>query len=137
MCEDRCTGLCCKAFVLCDYTREELQFAFDTVGIPTEEARLKLPKLLGFRMVYPLGIEKWWPWMIYLGRFDAHPTTGKKFNAPSGLDCFTCSQLMPNGDCAVYEDRPHFCKSYGVTFDCEHEGCTWTKSTAMKRLKND
>lgn len=125
--------------MLNDYSREELQFAFDTVGMPTEEVRLKLPKILGFRWVYPLEIEKWWPWMIFLGTFRSHPTTGKEFQ--SAMDCFTCSQLLPNGDCAVYEDRPHFCKSYGVTIDCEHEGCTWTVGQAerekLKKEKRD
>lgn len=129
---DRCTGECCKAFVLNNYTKEELQYSYDQLKLPLEMRWVDPPG----RIVIPVEIKIWWPWMIYLGNYDKHPITGKEY--PEGYDFFTCSQLLPNGDCAVYEQRPHFCRGYGVTIDCEHDCCTWHSGRAAReKLKKE
>lgn len=124
---DRCTGKCCQAFPLGIYSIEELQASYDG------ELRWTLGEMFGWsgpRAPYPMPriaeIIDWWPWMIHLGRYHDHPTTGKP--TPEGAtDYFTCSKQDPStGDCTVYDARPHFCRSYGVTCACEHDGCTWS-----------
>ena len=123
MTKDRCTGQCCKAFFLGGYTQEEIQHAYDVDGVPWEDRPI-IPK--GIRVVKPRGIKRWWPWMIHLGKFKHHPVTGKENNCGKELSFFTCSKLQSNGDCGVYEDRPHFCRSYGITVECEHDNCNWS-----------
>jgi Fe-S-cluster containining protein len=123
MMSDRCTGKCCKAFPLGYYTKEQIQFLYENTIKPV----LPLPPfpegLNHFSRIE--GIEEWWPWMIFIGRFSYHPTTGVESQDGKEHDYFTCSKLLPNGDCSVYEDRPHFCRSYGVEIRCEHPDCEW------------
>jgi Fe-S-cluster containining protein len=123
---DRCNGLCCKAFVLGNYSHEELKFAFEHRRSAGES--VQVPQ--GIRWIKPLEIETWWPWMIHLGKFEVHPTTGDSFGKE--VDFYTCSQLQPNGDCAVYKNRPHFCQSYGTSqCACEHKDCAWDVSVKV------
>lgn len=137
--KDRCTGECCKAFVLNNYDREVLQQAYDDeIRILTEGMwdwirpniqDIINPSTKAILYRWPQyridGILDWWPWMIYLGKFTKHPTTGEENFHPRGLDFFTCSQLSQNGDCLVYDKRPDFCRVYGADYPCEHKNCNW------------
>jgi Fe-S-cluster containining protein len=125
--KDRCDGTCCKAFVLGGYDRHELQRCYDNqFRLATEgQTDWVRPHEFWYASRNIDGILEWWPWVRYIGTFDVHPVTGEKNASDGPKDFFTCIQLAENGDCKVYEDRPHFCKSYGVTIECEHENCRW------------
>ena len=132
----RCSGHCCEAFVLNGYDRERIQRCYDN------EIRFWLGSQFdcwthpeGWEPQLVEGIFDWWPWMVYLGRFDSHPKTKAENNSKGGRDYFTCTQLGPNGDCLSYLNRPHFCKSYGVTVNCEHDGCTWDAAVMRRATK--
>lgn len=117
-----CDGTCCQAFVLGGYSKEEIQ------GFHDDAIRVWMGEFWGWepRTCKNLieGIETWWQWMVFIGHHDSHPVTREK-STRNGMDYFTCNQRGPGGLCLVYENRPHFCRSYGVTIACEHEGCTW------------
>ena len=131
---DRCTGKCCQAFVLGGYTKEQIQYFYDNDEIEKED-RPPLPEGLNyFRRID--GIKEWWPWMKYIGSFEEHPITKEKNASDKKLEFFNCTKLQPNGDCGVYDKRPHFCQSYGVDIDCEHKDCNWKSGReAREKLK--
>lgn len=37
---------------------------------------------------------------------------------------YTCSKLLPNGDCGDYENRPKMCREYPYGEECKVVGCT-------------
>lgn len=123
---NRCCGTCCKAFVLGGYTREKVQRCYDNaLRLETEGMTDWVRPHVHWYPLIVNGILRWWPWMEYLGHYRSHPITGRTNNEPNGLDYFTCNQLSPEGNCMVYDQRPHFCRSYGVDIQCEHTDCTW------------
>jgi Fe-S-cluster containining protein len=125
---DRCFGQCCKAFVLGGYDREVIQKTYDNELRMVTEGMTDWvkPSEYWFPEKRVKDILDWWPWMVYIGRFDEHPVTGETNKADDGLDYFTCVKLSPEGDCLAYENRPHFCRSYGITIPCEHKDCQWS-----------
>ena len=44
----------------------------------------------------------------------------------SGGYYYDCRHLQPNGDCAIYEDRPTMCRNYPNGVACSRVGCTYT-----------
>lgn len=125
----RCDGLCCRAFVLGNHGPEYLQRCYDS---EIRRATEGLWDWIPGRHVHPSRtvweIETWWPWMIHLGKLDAHPVTGEANSQAKsgGLDYYACRQMDPDtGDCRAYESRPHFCRGYGQEYPCEHKGCKW------------
>ena len=122
-----CTGKCCRAFVLGGYSVEYIQTLYDAV-MRSEIGQYWFdwqPAELSFynqhKLIYQIeDIIFWWPWMVYIGTFEKHPITGKK--TPK-MDYFSCIQHSHDGKCLVYDQRPHFCRSYGVTVECEHDDC--------------
>lgn len=71
------------------------------------------------------GIERWWPWLRFVGRMESNPRSGEVYREP--LPVYTCIKHDPDtGDCTVYDQRPHFCRSYGrleVPCDYPSEQC--------------
>jgi Fe-S-cluster containining protein len=125
---------CCQAFVLGGYSAEEVQQMYDNEVRDVMGEWFDWAKPDNWRITHIVGILDWWSWMIPLGAFEIHPVTGR--GAEGGpMEYFTCSQLAENGDCLVYDRRPHFCESYGVTIACEHEDCPWTEARNRRELK--
>jgi len=118
----RCRGQCCQAFVLGGYDLEYIQRSYDNTIRMWLGEDFGWTKPEGWLPTLVNGIFRWWPWMVYLGRFKAHPVTGAEHQE---MDYFTCSQFSEEGNCLVYDRRPHFCRTYGITTPCEHEGCQW------------
>jgi len=114
-------GLCCIAFPL-PYGPEELDKIYNN-----ELRMMGLSDMFGWmpakqwddgtmggwtatRRVQ--GIERWWPWLKYVGTVKINPIDNMEYSKP--LATYTCIKHDPEtGDCTAYEDRPHFCRSYG------------------------
>ena len=122
----RCTGHCCRAFILGAMTPEELakleanfwrrEGVCDAFGWICGDR--------GLRTIEDIG---WWlPWIKHLGKFDDNPTKTTSKKTVDGHDYYTCTQLSAEGDCKAYEHRPHFCRSYGIECACTFPGCTWS-----------
>jgi Fe-S-cluster containining protein len=116
---DRCRGHCCLAFPL---PRSPEELAADVREVEAAEAEQRLPAR---RAV--LGVERWFSWLTYLGKKTRHPTAdrGSALDCPEGQHFYSCKMLSPEGDCLAYDNRPHFCRTYGVFEPCEHSACTW------------
>ena len=123
---DRCTGHCCRAFVLGCRSPEELatseanfwrrEGVCDIFGWVEADCVLHTAEDIGW----------WLPWMKHLGKFTENPTDCPGVEqSPTGYDYYTCTQLSDSGDCKVYKQRPHFCRSYGIECACRFPGCTW------------
>ena len=121
---DRCTGDCCRAFVL-SITHGELLRGYDSwraggkdcirhgggkMGIPSDAHIVAL-------MVRPLG------------EFTANPLTGTPFNRRKMV--YSCVHLGDNGDCGIYDRRPSLCRSFPGDCKCEYPGCTWDHAKGL------
>lgn len=115
----RCTGSCCRCFVLSTpmqrlYTGAENDQA-KREGRPTNPWA---PRIYDAEFVADM--------LIYLGR-GATPPVALAARAPldgQPHEWFTCRHLSPAGDCTAYESRPKLCRDYGVQHVCEHNNCT-------------
>lgn len=38
---------------------------------------------------------------------------------------YTCKNLLPNGDCGIYQTRPVLCSAYPYGRTCRYSDCTW------------
>lgn len=95
----RCTGHCCKRFILSAPIEHIRSWADhpDTDPNMREECR-KIAE-----MITPLPAEE------------------------DGVDRFTCRHHDPETeDCKNYDDRPNICRNHGVTTSCDMPGCTMT-----------
>lgn len=110
----RCSGHCCKAFVLNGHSLESLR-AEAEAGHPDAAVWLPLVVPLGKHAAHPLGDEK---------------IVGWSMTAPSETECewFSCNALQPNGDCGVYgtDARPNCCSTWPYRGEpCVFVDCTW------------
>lgn len=124
--EDRCRGDCCKAFPLSCVTTEELQKHYDNAVRLEYGDQFEWTRPKNWYPRQHEGILEWFPWLIPLGAHTEDPVTGQAHEEPNEpIHYFSCSKLAENGDCTVYDRRPHFCRSYGVTTPCHTPGCRW------------
>lgn len=100
--QPRCTGHCCKRFFL-PYLPSELEQIAERCDDGPQIAA----------MVIPLGPPT---------EEDQRPgvTSAEAFQSFA----YTCRNLLPNGDCAVYADRPKMCRDYPYEGRCVYPGCT-------------
>lgn len=111
--EDRCRGHCCRCF---------------TISAPFEEIKKSLrPSSI---RVFP-DAHQVTEMLIPLGVMSNREVT-EKYGINSDLllkhpektqERFTCKNLAENGDCRIYESRPHMCRSYGEEKPCEYHEC--------------
>lgn len=120
----RCTGHCCKAFIL-PFTPAELWKRYDkwhTPPIPLEE----LPpeeQQEGPRI--PDEIHLIAPMVRLVDVLEAGDTclmTGKILQAQTIF--YTCVHLDENNNCGIYEHRPKMCRDYPYGNECQCIGCT-------------
>ena len=97
---DRCTGHCCRRFVL-PYSYQEMQERKDTITDGNVIADMIIALEEDPRLV----------------RRDGSP----------GFP-FTCKHLQNNGDCAIYQTRPAMCRDYPYGRPCEWDECTWEQA---------
>lgn len=41
---------------------------------------------------------------------------------------YRCKNVLPNGDCGIYETRPGMCSGFPYGRDCQYAACTWTRA---------
>lgn len=95
----RCTGHCCKNFFL-PYTYQELKQAYEAwykSELKWGSEGRELPQ--DIHLVYPMVI----------------PRHNQKYD---------CKNLLENGDCSIYDNRPKVCREYPYENKCKREGCT-------------
>ena len=98
---DRCTGHCCRAFVLHGWTYEKIQEAYTAWREQRSGAT--------------------WPNDIWLIAPMIRQNPVEAGHDPT----FSCIHLQANGDCGIYNIRPQVCREYPNNRGCCFEGCTW------------
>lgn len=126
----RCRGGCCLAFPL-NVTRAEVR-----------EAAPRNPEAAVIdRMLRTLLPGSWSPagrvgWLLHesddsmraffeeeaardadVGNRDFERTLGARY---------TCANLLPSGDCGIYDSRPSMCRRYPYGRGCDVPGCCWS-----------
>lgn len=98
---DRCTGHCCRAFVLHGFTLNEFKERLADGLIKVKDGSFIADMLIELPQdAWKQGPDgKLWP-------------------------RFTCRHLQPNGDCGAYEFRPQMCREYPYGSPCEYAECT-------------
>jgi len=96
---DRCTGHCCRCFSL-PYGPDELA---------TRKARIK-------------DGEQIVAMVRYLGR-TVPPGMPHQRNESSSDHYYTCTNLLANGDCGIYETRPGMCRNFPDDGPCPYPQC--------------
>ena len=127
---DRCTGHCCRAFILPLSPAE--------VGRALEVHR------------HLVETGEWKPWIDDKGDSRSHV---KEFDVigpmvepidPEGADIplhlrwalsngyhlYRCKNLTASGDCGIYEARPGMCRDYPYGGPCKYATCTWDAGRA-------
>ncbi len=106
----RCTGACCRAFNL-QYSPAQVK-AWEGDG----EDRGTIARMVRFvRVVEP-------------GQFLP---MGKRL--PHGCQPqyeYSCSNLLANGDCAIYATRPEMCRTFPNGRPCPYPDCEWSDGRA-------
>lgn len=116
MTEDRCTGHCCRGFGLPDYAT--LQKDYD------EALRRQAEE--GVLEIMDRDILAIFPMLIYLGNDKPNPAGPVRGYCGPQLTpgpFYTCKNLLPSGDCGIYETRPHMCHHYPNGRPCEFVHC--------------
>jgi Fe-S-cluster containining protein len=112
--EGRCSGQCCKIFNLCGLTMKELQERIDEGNVKDGEVIKD--------MLIELTIEQ------KMERRELYCNNANIVDDEvlKNTSYFTCKHLSENGDCSIYENRPHLCRSYPYCREgrCEFKGCT-------------
>ncbi len=131
----RCTGHCCLEFALGGLTMADL------------EENLRRSQVHKVPLSKDVGITGPWPQKCSNGSYfhgpvsdieivvtmleplldpdnnDDRPRTWLGIERQKGVPRFCC-KLMVDGCCTIYAERPHFCRSYGETSQCEWQDCT-------------
>ena len=105
---DRCTGHCCRRIFLPFNTRAEILASGDKDAKQISEMVIPLED----QYVAPDGM----PVFLDKGLF------------------FTCNNLLPNGDCGIYQTTPGppaMCSNYPDGYRCHVPGCQWTEARSM------
>lgn len=147
---NRCTGHCCKAFVL-NISYEDLRRAHEAhlrgedryMQVADEETIAKMDpgsvddtNRYCWQRPLPQDVAIVYPMIIPLGEHMNHPISGKPVSMsgkPTHL--YTCKNLQSNGDCGIYEARPRLCRDYPYAGDvCGYDGCTWDDAQRREAL---
>ena len=121
---DRCVGHCCKRFPL-PFSPDEIQrraleflrWADTAARLGTarpDRADMDLVQIAS--MVIPLGSEPEADVARRHGYADGKTSSGVE----GRVYFYTCRNLLPNGDCAIYALRPRMCSEYPYGRPCEH-----------------
>lgn len=128
MSQDRCTGHCCRAFVLPVSPDERwrdlwawLQRGEDGDGGQwfDDEGERHLPHG---------EIAQIASMVVPLGRFPYPPGVAHN-QRPDGDEpvwWYTCSNLRPDGNCGIYATRPDMCRDYPYGRVCQYTDCAWS-----------
>lgn len=124
----RCTGDCCRAFVLSATYGDALR-AYDAW-------RAGAQSYVGHG-----GGQRWIPVDIHLlatmirplGEFTTHPITGREYDRPTTL--YFCVHLDGDGDCGIYDRRPEMCRNYPYGRRCEYPDCAWDYGRKLPLLE--
>lgn len=106
----RCTGACCRAFHL-QYSPEQLkawEVGEDDAG--TIARMVRFVRVVEPGQLLPVGIP-----------------------LPQGCPpqyVYACTNLLPNGDCAIYATRPVMCRDFPYGQPCPYPGCEWSDGRA-------
>jgi len=125
---DRCTGHCCKAFVMSasyeDMRRSyEAKMSGQDSFFDTRSDDTAVPIDRYARGHYK-DIEIVFPMLVQLGIHMRHPLPdGPPIDHPMAF--YTCKNLQANGDCGIYASRPDVCSDYPGRTACQFKGCTW------------
>jgi Fe-S-cluster containining protein len=105
--EDRCSGGCCKEFYLTRSLNElKREYGRFLEGHPAMD---------DIDIIYPMLIDR-----DELGDSDGQPIV------QHNLHRYECRNLLPNGDCGIYEKRPHMCRSFPNDKPCPNADCSWS-----------
>ncbi len=118
----RCRGHCCRCFVL-SITYEDLQKSVANV----EGATKFTDDIQILDMLIPLGEISA---QEAFEKFGVSPVEG--LASTEAKPRFTCRHLLSNGDCGIYENSPHMCRSY-PKLACQYKEC----QSARFRRGND
>lgn len=97
---DRCRGDCCRKFYLPVTTADALRGGFYAEGDTIADMIVKLPP----QETNAAG--------------DPIPE-----GDPKRDHFWTCRNLLPSGDCGIYETRPGMCSGFPYGKPCEYKNC--------------
>jgi Fe-S-cluster containining protein len=125
----RCTGDCCKAFILnisydAMWRSRQAKVRHEKYGTPLPEDHVDYQ-----------DVDIILPMVRYLGEFTINPIFGRDYGDPVSL--YTCKNLRANGDCKIYETRPEMCRTYPEGGLCIYPGCTWSKEDQEAQFAED
>jgi Fe-S-cluster containining protein len=115
---DRCTGGCCRAFVISG-TYGEILRGYDAWLAGAKSST----RHGGGSMDIITDIHLLATMLRPLGLFTENPATGRKYDKPTSL--YSCVHLGESGDCEIYDRRPGMCRNYPYGGKCEVRGCQW------------
>lgn len=139
---DRCTGHCCRHFVL-EMSPDELWEAYRRwlyggaeelfMKPQTHSVYLRADNCYGrvFRDIHLVA-----PMVRYLGFMEPPIKLINPDGTPQKAHYYTCKHLAENGDCSIYEHRPDMCRQYPNGHQCEFAECMWKSMKAKKRKKS-
>lgn len=124
--ETRCTGHCCKRFVL-SVTYEELEQSAEAERAGATHWTDKLGKE---RSLLAQGAQVF-DMVIKLEQNE----NDKLHISPEHMQRYSCKNLDTDNNCTIYETRPNLCKTHGQEDgSCTYAGCTLVP---MKKVKRD
>lgn len=137
---DRCTGHCCRSFLLRLSPAELAQLRTDPHASDDERLIASMVIPLGKFHSNPTQLikgESWAEKALNLGlKSDEHIKSleeqmgsGDRWLSMSRLGdhYYACRYVLLNGDCSIYENRPQMCRSYPNGHECAFEECTAPK----------
>ncbi len=106
MMSSRCTGHCCRSFVL-RYGADDRKIHSDWIEEWLEEPNgMDDDTVQVLSMVIPLE--------------ECEDEEGELYNT------FTCKNFdFERGQCLIYDTRPGMCRRYPAEAECDYEGCTF------------
>ena len=109
---NRCTGHCCRRF--------QINFNLKTVIGRTRHIRELIDRgvAVSDRDRADLQVAEM---LIPLGVSTLHEDGVSRHRVP----WYRCRNVLPNGDCGIYQDRPEMCRIYPTIGTCLYAGCTW------------
>jgi Fe-S-cluster containining protein len=127
--EQRCTGHCCRAFSIGGHAGLTARYE-KALAVPEGERSQWDKECIDlFRILVPLPAKT-----IEYGSNPYEPAVGWSHGhrAEDGR-MHTCKNLLENGDCGDYENRPSMCRSYPDGRPCLFIHCTSVHAIRFKR----